>query len=250
MYKNTYIVLSLIGLICRVLSGVVMAQELLFNLVTIIGPLILAVTVHEYAHIAMARALGDDLGSRLGRFTLDPLKHIDPMWTVGLPVALVVMSTLSGASGIPFFAAGKPAPYNPLALKGQIFGRSLSVRACEMLVALAGPISNLVMALISLLVALALVRNGYEMGGYGLGRLLMQFVYLNVALFVFNLIPIPPLDGAKVFTFLLPAKVALRYESIAASMGWLVLIFIIFGGGAFIGSMVQFVVSGMVHVLT
>lgn len=223
-----------------------MAQQLIFNLVVIIGPLVLAIAIHEFSHIAMARFLGDDLGTRLGRFTLDPLKHIDPLWTIGLPVILVLMSTLSGGSGIPFFAAGKPAPYNPLALKRKFFGRRITLRRAELLVAIAGPLSNLALAFISLLVVYLLDRFGYnKFSGYSLGGLLVQFVYLNVALFVFNLIPIPPLDGSKVLASLLPRGVAAKYEDIAGSLSWVMLGLLIFGGGSLIGSLVRFVVNGM-----
>ena len=79
-----------------------MSNDVFVQLVTVLGPLILAISVHEFAHIAVTRWLGDDLGTRLGRFTLDPLKHIDPMWTVILPGALVVTSALMGGSGLPF----------------------------------------------------------------------------------------------------------------------------------------------------
>jgi len=223
-----------------------MAQDLLFKLVIFIGPLILAITVHEFSHVAMARFLGDDLGSRLGRFTLDPLKHIDPVWTIGLPALLIVMSTLSGSMGIPFFAAGKPAPYNPLALKRTFFGKRISIRQGEMLVAAAGPLSNLFLAFLSMIIAMILVKYGQDdMSSYSVGKLLMQFVYLNVALFIFNLIPIPPLDGSKVLLACLPNKAAQRFEAVGAQLSWVLLAFIIFGGGTIISYVVQWVVRAM-----
>jgi len=223
-----------------------MIEKLIFNLVIIIGPLILAIAVHEFSHIAMARFLGDDLGTRLGRYTLDPLKHIDPVWTVALPVVLVLMTTFSGGTGIPFFAAGKPAPYNPMALNRVIFGKKITMRFGELLVAIAGPLSNLAMAFISLAVVYLLDRFGYNnFSGYSLGGLLVQFVYLNVALFVFNLIPIPPLDGSKVLVSLLPREMAAKYEAVSGSLGLVLFGLLIFGGGRFMGSLVRVVVSGM-----
>ena len=82
-----------------------MLETIVFNVVTTLGPLILAIAVHEWAHAAMARFLGDDTGTRLGRYTLDPLQHIDPFWTVGLPIYFVVSQTLAGAAfAVPFMA--------------------------------------------------------------------------------------------------------------------------------------------------
>lgn len=226
-----------------------MMQDLVFNLVIFIGTLILAITVHEFSHIAMARFLGDDLGSRMGRFTLDPLKHIDPIWTVALPAALIIVSTLSGTSGLPFFAAGKPSPYNPLALKRKFFGKRITIRQGEMLVAAAGPTSNLLLAFFSLCIAVVLIKYANDpMTGYSVGRLLIQFVQLNVALFIFNLIPVPPLDGAKIITAFLPHEAARRYDAIAGQLSWALLAFIVFGGGSIIGYMVQLVVRGMISI--
>ncbi len=222
-----------------------MMEQIFFKLVVIIGPLILAVTVHEFSHALMAKWLGDDLGTRMGRLTLDPLRHIDPVWTVGLPALMIVLSTLSGA-GMPLFAAGKPTPYNPLALNRQIFGKRLPVKYAELLVAIAGPLSNLLLAFISMLLILLLSNLGYhDLTGYSVGGLLFQFIYLNAALFVFNLIPVPPLDGSKVLVALLPRRVAERYEAIGPSLSWVLLGLLIFGGGALIVSAVRVVVSGV-----
>ena len=89
-------------------------QRLVFNEVTILIPLILSIAVHEYAHVAMARFLGDSTGTSMGRNTLNPLAHIDPIWTVLLPAYFVFLQT--SMFGVPFFGAGKPAPYNPVKL--------------------------------------------------------------------------------------------------------------------------------------
>ena len=224
-------------------------EQIFFKLVVIIGPLILAVAVHEYAHALIAKWLGDDLGTRMGRLTLDPLRHIDPVWTVGLPALLIVFSTLSG-TGMPLFAAGKPTPYNPHALTRKIFGKRVPVRFAELLVAVAGPLSNLLLAFISMLLILLLSNLGYDdLTGYSVGGLLFQFIYLNAALFVFNLIPVPPLDGSKVLVALLPRRVAERYEVIGHSLSWVLLGVLIFGGGALIVAAVRVVVSGIIWFL-
>ncbi len=222
-----------------------MLEQIFFKLVVIIGPLILAVSVHEFSHALMANWLGDDLGKRMGRLTLDPSKHIDPVWTVGLPAFLIVLSTLGGL-GMPLFAAGKPTPYNPLALNRKIFGQKIPLKYAELLVAIAGPLSNLLLAFISMLLILLLSYLGYpSLTGYSVGGLLFQFINLNVVLFIFNLIPVPPLDGSKVLAALLPRRVAERYEAVGPSLSWILLGLLIFAGGGPISSAVRVVVSGL-----
>lgn len=225
-------------------------EDLFFRLVTVIGPLILAVTVHEFSHVAMAKFLGDDLGQRMGRYTLDPLKHIDPIWTVALPAVIIVMSTMSGSAGLPLFAAGKPAPYNPLGLKRKFFGKRIPHKFAELLIAVAGPLSNLALAFISMIAILLLSRFGYDdINGTSVSGLFLQFIFLNVALCVFNLIPVPPLDGCKVLVAFLPRQAAEKYEALGMQLSWVLLALLIFGGGTVIYSMVRAVVSGMAWLL-
>lgn len=226
-------------------------MEVIFvKIVLILLPLIAAVTVHEYCHVAMAKWLGDDTGQRLGRFSLDPLRHIDPIWTVALPAALIAMSTLSGGGSIPFIAAGKPAPYNPTKLKRRFFGKPLKVKTAELLVALAGPASNLVLAFLSMGVVGILLHAGYtELTEFSAVNVLMQFAYLNAALFVFNLIPVGPLDGTKVLLAFLPYQAAQKYEQVSNQLSWVLLAVLIMGGGAIIGRLVHAVISGITWLL-
>lgn len=217
-----------------------MASHLIVNIVVMLVPLILAVTVHEYAHVQVARWLGDDTGQRLGRLTLDPLKHIDPVWTVMLPMSLIIMGTLSGASNLPLIGAGRPSPYNPSKLRRKLFGLPLPVRYAELLVAVAGPLSNLLLAVCCTLLMLLLVSFGYDqINGQSLLELLLHFVSMNIALCVFNLIPIPPLDGSKMLLAFLPTKWALAYENVGPTLALGLLFVIILGGGAGIGYVVH-----------
>ena len=216
-------------------------DTLVFNLVSMLGLLILAITVHEFAHIAVARWLGDDLGTRLGRFTLDPFKHIDPIWTVALPAALIAVATLSSSTFLPLFAAGKPAPYNPLAFNRTIFGKKMTMRTGELLVAVAGPLANLLVALVTLIGLKVSIGYGAE----SMTGALFQFLVTNVALFVFNLIPIPPLDGSRVLISILPRRVAEKFERMAISLSWVLLGFIFLGGAKFIGTVVEFIINKM-----
>lgn len=211
-------------------------ENLIFRLVITLIPLILAIGVHEFAHVAMARWLGDDTGTRLGRFTLNPIAHMDPVWTLGVPAMLVFFSS-SGAA-LPFFAAGKPAPYNPNCLDKKIGGKRISIRSAEMWIAAAGPASNVALALLSALLAFIAVKLGVSLEGRSLVWLLVLFYQLNIALAVFNLIPIPPLDGSKVIFALLPERLAQRYEDLAFGMSWILLALVLFIGPVVISPIV------------
>ncbi len=219
-----------------------LAERLIFNEVTILIPLILAIAVHEYAHVAMARWLGDRTGEQEGRLTLNPLVHIDPIWTVLVPAYFVYAQTIVGnLFAVPFFGAGKPAPYRPVNLTRPIFGKRVTMRTGSLLVALAGPMSNVVLFLISAAIMVALVR----VGGFPLDDprspavLMFRFALLNTGLAMFNMIPIPPLDGSKVLAGLLPRAMADKYEEIAGKLSWVLLILLFVGGARFILGPIQ-----------
>jgi len=223
-----------------------MIEEIIFRLVTILGPLILAITIHEFAHVAMAKFLGDELGMRMGRYTLDPTKHIDLMWTIFFPAILIVFLVSSGAGAVPFLAAGRAAVYDPFALKRPIFGKVLSVRTAEFLVACAGPFANLILAFLVILGLFSLGQIEFiGANGRALSDLFMQFVQINVALFVVNLIPFPPFDGFRILMSLLPLKHAQSYQQFAGSFSLWLLLFLVFGGGALIGFIVQLLIQSM-----
>src|SRR3989338_3504840 len=211
-------------------------DNLILNLVMTLVALILAITVHEFSHVAMAKFLGDRTGEQMGRLTLDPLKHIDPIWTVALPAILIIASSAS-SGGMPIFAAGKPSPYNPSFLRRKIFGKNVSGRAAEAWVALAGPLSNLLMAFVCLLAV--------KYSGFALLGLFQPLIVINVSLFVLNLIPVPPLDGSKILLAFLPYETAQRYEVFAPKLSWILLIALLFGGGAVVGYGVRTVLWGM-----
>lgn len=226
-------------------------MNLLVTLTLSLVPLIIAISFHEFSHIAMARWLGDDTGTRMGRYTLDPLKHIDPLWTVALPAILIITASMSGAPGIPFFAAGKPAPYNPMRLTRSVNGKRLSLRTAEMLVAVAGPLSNLFLAIISTVVYVALLKVGMDSDSpFAPINLAGRFLVLNVSLFIFNLIPIPPLDGSKVLVSFLPRDAARTYETWMQQASLLLFGLLIFSGGAWLSRAVGLVVNLLVRPFT
>jgi Zn-dependent protease len=210
------------------------AQNLILRLVTTLIPLILAISVHEFAHIAMARWLGDDLGTRMGRFTLNPIAHIDPFWTLLLPAILVFQG------GMGFFAAGKPAPYNPSNLDRHIRGKRVTLRTAELLVAIAGPLSNVALALLTAIAIVVLHYSGVNVfDPTSPLRLLLQFFALNLALFAFNLIPVPPLDGHKVLYGLLPHDQARKYDELATRFTWVLFIVAIMLAGYIISPIIR-----------
>ena len=156
-------------------------------------PVLLSLTVHEWAHAWTAYKLGDDTAKHLGRLSLNPLVHMDPIGTFLLPLM-----------GVPFGWA-KPVPVNPLR-----FDQGVTIRGGMLLVAIAGPISNVCIALGSWLLLFGVVRSG-AMADHPEVASVVQFllilVAINIGLATFNMIPIPPLDGSKIVDALVPESV-------------------------------------------
>jgi Zn-dependent protease len=162
-------------------------------------PLLLSLTVHEWAHARAAMSLGDYTAEEQGRCTLLPFPHIDIVGTVILPLL-----------GVPFGWA-KPVPVNPLR-----FTRAATMRRGMMLTSIAGPLANAGLALTSVLLLVVMVRliPGIATAVPELRRLLVIMVKLNVVLALFNLLPIPPLDGSRVADYLMPASLRPHWESV------------------------------------
>jgi len=179
-------------------------------------PILLAIIIHEVMHGVVARMLGDDTALRAGRLTLNPLAHIDPFGTIILPGLLLFMH-------LPMFGYAKPVPVN--------FGRLRNPRTGMIFVAAAGPVTNLTLAFLSS-VALRLLA-GYLNGPgghtiiYPLLLMMVASVKINVALAVFNLLPLPPLDGGRVVTGLLPLAAARRFARIER-YGFLILLLLLY----------------------
>lgn len=175
-------------------------EELVLRIVIVLGVILFSMTLHEVMHGIMAYWLGDDTAKLQGRLTLNPAKHIDPVLTIALPLFLVVTSFLTGGS-TPIFGGAKPVPFNPDRVKYDEWGAAL--------VALAGPLTNFVIAF--LLFGIYAVLGGP--GGI-LGQVLTTAVLVNLGFFVFNMIPIPPLDGSRVIYALAPDFVRRGMEAI------------------------------------
>jgi Zn-dependent protease len=165
------------------------------KIITWIVPLIIAITFHEVAHGYVARLFGDPTADAQGRINLNPLRHIDPFGTVIMPMMLAL-------SGAPVFGYAKPVPVDM-----RYFKRP---KRDMMWVAAAGPAMNLVLAIIAMAAIAALTPTlaGSKPGTPGgfIAANLFNFLLVNVSLAVFNMLPIPPLDGGKVMAGLLPEK--------------------------------------------
>ena len=179
--------------------------------------LLVAFPVHEFSHALAAWRLGDGTARLFGRLTLDPRAHFDRVGGTLLAVTMVVSALQSGSAF--GFGWARPTPVNPLNLRGG--------RRSEAIVALAGPASNLVLAMIAavpirLVVALDLPVPGVVV------LVLYDFVLINVALALFNLIPIPPLDGSRALFALLPPRTAWRWQALVEQYGTVLLLLAVF----------------------
>jgi len=156
--------------------------------------LIFSVMIHEVAHGFVAEKLGDPTARLAGRLTLNPLKHLDPFGSVILPLILSIPLLFGGSAFI--FGWAKPVPYNPYNLKDPEKGGAV--------VAAAGPLSNILLA--AIFGGLIRLFIGFGFGSLTLVALLSVIVSINLLLAIFNLLPIPPIDGSKVITFFLPHR--------------------------------------------
>ena len=216
------------GIICRVnFSGIDPVEVLI-----VIAVVLFSLSIHESAHAWTADWLGDATGRHLGRVTLNPLVHIDPMGSIVFPLIGFVMAGF-------IFGWAKPVPVNPGNLKNP--------KRDHIFIAAAGPASNVVAALAFLIVLkiMNLLAPSLSGGNHTLYPLFL-FCYLglllNVILAVFNLIPIPPLDGSWVLSGLLPHDLSVLYDRIRP-YGFMLLILLLFSGalGRIIGPIWGFV---------
>ena len=199
----------------------------------LIVPLVFAVTIHEYGHGYAAFKLGDDTASRAGRLTLNPLKHMDPFGSFILPLLL----KLTGSPIL--FGYAKPVPVN--------FSKLRPRRAGTMIVSATGIAANLACAFLSGAIFRILILSDSWGSGFGYSPILMDVmkmleysVIINCVLAIFNMIPIPPLDGSKIFAMLLPSTMRTAYFKLERFGIVILMILIISGSGFFRTIMVFF----------
>ncbi|MFG6319709.1 MAG: site-2 protease family protein [Clostridia bacterium] len=209
-----------------------MTGDYLTSLILTLPAVIIAITFHEFAHAWMADKLGDTTPRYQGRLTLNPLAHLDPIGSILLIFAHV--------------GWGKPVQINP-----NNFTSNKSRSACEALVSLAGPAMNFIIAIILTLVSMLLSALApqtflYSYAGNLIGILIYMTITVNIGLGVFNLIPLPPLDGEKIFRHILPYRAVEWLDRNAYTLNLIFLVLWITGLLSFVVSpVIDFVQSGI-----
>jgi Zn-dependent protease len=182
------------------------------------GPIFLfSLVFHEYCHALAAHRLGDSTAAWTGRLTMNPTVHIDPIGSIAMPIIGMLMGGF-------IFGWAKPVPFNPRNLR--------NAPRDTMLIALAGPVSNLVLLVVCVALTRGLVMGG--LGSSGLSEVLVQMlvwgIYINALLAVFNMIPLPPLDGSKVLAYFLDSGPAARLLSFNPMMSFFIIIMLVSWG--------------------
>lgn len=192
------------------------------EIVIILVIILVSMILHELAHGVIAYLLGDTTAKDEGRLSLNPLKHLDPVISILVPLVMYMM-------GGPIFGGAKPVPVDSRRLKGGAWGMAL--------VAVAGPITNFLLALIGFLI-------GHFTGGLYVGGLtatiFSQFILTNLGFFIFNILPIPPLDGSRVLYALAPDGARVVMEKIEETAG----VWLVFGLILVTGSLLTRLMSG------
>lgn len=185
-------------------------------IITVLVVILLSMTIHEAMHAFTSYWLGDDTARLQGRLTLNPIKHIDPILTIALPITLAII-------GAPIFGGARPVPFNPNNVRYGEWGAAL--------VAVAGPLTNFILAFVSFatFVVVGASTNTW------IGQTMMTAMLVNLGFFVFNMIPLPPLDGSRVLYALAPEFIK-RGMEVMERYGLVVVLVIVMFGSSVIGT--------------
>lgn len=203
--------------------------QLVSNLIIYMVVLLLAISAHEAGHAWMSYKYGDDTAYLLGRVTLNPVAHTDPVGTLLLPIISFVFGALGGAlASIPLIGWGKPTPVNPR--------NWTKYKQANVMVSIAGILANILIATVSFFIFKGMIEYGVfatESSVEGFGKIIITFfqymIFLNVSLAIFNLLPFPPLDGSKVLSTFLPASFQPFFDMME-QFGFLILMALIYFG--------------------
>jgi Zn-dependent protease len=188
--------------------------------------LLLAISAHEAAHAWMSYKFGDDTARLLGRITLNPVAHTDPIGTLLIPIAMFIFGAIgSPAASIPLIGWGKPTPVNPLRWRNK--------DVANVMVSIAGILANILIATIGFIILKVLIVTVWGRALLQdlepLGLFLSYLLIMNISLAVFNLLPFPPLDGSKVLDTFLPASMRPIMEMLE-QYGYIILMILIYVG--------------------
>jgi len=202
-------------------------SELIPQLLIYMIVLLFAISAHEAAHAWMSNRFGDDTARLLGRITLNPTAHIDPIGTLLIPIVSFVLTSVGGAVGnIPLIGWGKPTPVNPLRWRNKDLA--------NVMVSAAGILANLFIAICAFVILKVMFMTGIDESipltlQKPVGLLLTYFLFMNVSLAIFNLLPFPPLDGGKILETFLPASARPLLEMME-QFGFVILMMLIYIG--------------------
>lgn len=221
--------------ICSISQDGIIERMDVIHIVLILGVILVSMTLHEAMHAFMGYFLGDDTAKVEGRLTLNPLKHIDPFMTILLPLLLAV-------SGLPIFGGAKPVPFNPYRVRHGDWGAAL--------VALAGPLTNLLIAFLAFGVGVLsglIVEGGFIQKTIG-GDIVATIIFVNLGFFVFNMLPIPPLDGSRVVYAVAPDPVRRGMEFVEQYGVMLVFALVLVASGSgLLGNLMTGSMDSIIH---
>jgi len=201
--------------------------NLVSHLIIYMVVLLLAISAHEAGHAWMSHKFGDDTAYMLGRVTLNPVAHTDPIGTLVIPIVSFIFGAVGGGLGsIPLIGWGKPTPVNPR--------NWTNFKLANVMVSIAGVLANLILLIIGIVIAKILMTQGFTVEDFFQSRnpiaiFVGDLMKLNLSLFVFNLLPFPPLDGSKILSTFLPASFE-PILNVLEQYGFLILMFLIYVG--------------------